>query len=410
VLLVVVPLRKLVLVLVSKVGCPRLTRPEGELIGEVGGRSFGADTPIVGVPARKDAPLLGAAMVGVIAVVVGVVDAKAPIAKLPERALRFWVVGVCLVALEAVGVRGGLTVLTFAQYRALVALCVIIVVFILGPFAGNETGDGASRGSGRAALVEVGNKVGADGGMGEMTLGVQKLTLKLLLIVLDGDLLPLAALCLVNVRAVPMDISNDARVFEVSKGLVNKGAGGVGRMKNVVVHIFGTGAIEVGGREGSCVERKGVDDTTFLASAHESGLIPNWLIGDVLGGLGLTELVDEDEWIMSEVSRVKLLPALTRVISIKGKSEGVVTRAGDGDRASGKAAMDDRGRRAGKWLFFVHVTKKDVSEGGDVEEVEDIVVLLDVDVKGLILEFLVGEYCDGGEEAVGPSIKSLGQK
>jgi 5S rRNA maturation endonuclease (ribonuclease M5) len=61
-------------------------------------------------------------------------------------------------------------------------------------------------------------------------------------------------------------------------------------------------------------------------------------------------------------------------------------------------------------LVFVHITKKDISEGGNVEEVEDVVVLLDVDVKGFILEPLIGEYCDGGEEAVRPGVKGFSQK
>jgi hypothetical protein len=54
--------------------------------------------------------------------------------------------------------------------------------------------------------------------------------------------------------------------------------------------------------------------------------------------------------------------------------------------------------------------KKDISKGGDVEEVDDIVVLLDIDIEGFILESLVGKYCDGRKETVGPGIKGFGQK
>jgi hypothetical protein len=268
VLLVVVPLRKLVLVLVSEVSHSCLTRPKWELVGEVGGGGLGANTPVVGVPTGKDAPLLGAAVVRVVAIVMGVVDAKAPVAELPERTLLLWMVGVHLVALEAIGEGGGLTALALAQHKALVALRVIIVVFILGPFAGDETGEGASRGSGGATLVEMGDEAGVDGSMGETTLSVQKLTLKLLLIVLDGDLLPLAALSLVDIRAVPVDVSDDARVFEISKGLVDEGAGSVGGVKDVVVRVFGTRAIKIGRGEGACMERKGVNDTAFVTSPH----------------------------------------------------------------------------------------------------------------------------------------------
>jgi hypothetical protein len=158
------------------------------------------------------------------------------------------------------------------------------------------------------------------------------------------------------------------------------------------------------------MERKGIDGTAFLTSTHESGLVPYRLVRDVLRGLGLTKLVDENKGVMPEVSGVKLLPPFARMVSVSEEGEGVVACTGDGDGTGGKAAMDDRGRRAGEGLFFVHVTKKDVSEGGDVKEVEDVVVLLDIDVEGFVLESLVGEYCDGGEETVGPSVKGLGQK
>jgi hypothetical protein len=43
------------------------------------------------------------------------------------------------------------------------------------------------------------DEMSADSGMGKTTLSIQKLTLKLLFIVFDGDLLPLAALSLIDI-------------------------------------------------------------------------------------------------------------------------------------------------------------------------------------------------------------------
>jgi hypothetical protein len=172
VFLIVVPLRKLVLVLISKVSCSHLTRPKCELVGEVSGGGLGVDMHVVGVPARKDAPLLGAAVVGVVAVVMGVVSAEAPVAELPERALLLWVVGVHLVALEAVREGGGLTMLALAQHKALIALRVVVIIFILQSFTSDETGNGASGRGGRAALVKMGDEAGTNSGMGEATLSV----------------------------------------------------------------------------------------------------------------------------------------------------------------------------------------------------------------------------------------------
>jgi hypothetical protein len=111
-------------------------------------------------------------MVGVVAVVVGVVGAKAPVAKLPKQTFRFWMVRVHLIALEAVRVGGGPTTLVLAQCEALVTPRVAVLVFILWPFTCNETGEGTSGRGGRAALIKMRDKVGADGGMGEAALSV----------------------------------------------------------------------------------------------------------------------------------------------------------------------------------------------------------------------------------------------
>jgi 5S rRNA maturation endonuclease (ribonuclease M5) len=72
--------------------------------------------------------------------------------------------------------------------------------------------------------------------------------------------------------------------------------------------------------------------------------------------------------------------------------------------------MDNGSRGMGKWLFFVHVMKKDISEGGNVEEVKDVMIFFDIDVKGLILKPLVSEYCDGRKETICPGVKGFGQK
>jgi hypothetical protein len=80
------------------------------------------------------------------------------------------VVGVLLVALEAVREGGGLTVLVLTQYKALAALFIVIVV--LWSFAYNETGEGMSRRGGWMTLVKMGDKVDVDSGIGKMMVGI----------------------------------------------------------------------------------------------------------------------------------------------------------------------------------------------------------------------------------------------
>jgi hypothetical protein len=156
------------------------------------------------------------------------------------------------------------------------------------------------------------------------------------------------------------------------------------------------------------MEWEEVNDATFVASTYETGLISDRLVGNVLGSLCLTKLVHEDEWIVSRVSHIKLLPAFARVVSTSDKW--VVTQASNRDGAGCKAAVDNGSGRTGKWLFFVHIAKEDISEGGNIEEVKNIMVLLDVGIERLILKSLIGGYHDGGKETIHLGIKGFGQK
>jgi hypothetical protein len=278
--------------------------------------------PIVGVLGGKDAPFLGAVVVGVLAVVVGVVNAEAPVAEFPKWTLLLWMVGVCLVALEAVGEGGGLTALMLAQCNALAALLIIIIV--LWSFSSDETREGRCRRGCGAAFVQMGNEAGVDGSMSKVAVGIDELAIDLVFVIIDGGFLMLAAVQLVNVGVEPVDISNNSRVFEVSESLVDECASGMGGMEQVVVHVFQTWVIEVGGRKWLHMEWKGINNTTFSTSAHKVHLISNGLVGDVLGGLCLTKLIYENEWVVPKVSCIKLLPAFTRVVKVSGEGKGVV--------------------------------------------------------------------------------------
>jgi hypothetical protein len=88
---------------------------------------------------------------GVIIVMVSVVNAEAPVTEFPEWALSLWVVGVLLIALEAVREGGGLTMLMLAQYKVLAALS--IVAFVFWSFSCNETRESVSRGGSWTLLI-----------------------------------------------------------------------------------------------------------------------------------------------------------------------------------------------------------------------------------------------------------------
>jgi hypothetical protein len=121
-----------------------------------------------------------------------------------------------------------------------------------------------------------------------------------------------------------VDISHHTRVPKRGHSIVNKFSSSVGRVKEVVVCVFGTRAADIGQGVGVYMERKGMNSSSFLPSIHEASLISYWLISNVLGGLGLAKLVDKNKQIMPRVSSIELLPSFTRVISVGDDREGVV--------------------------------------------------------------------------------------
>ena len=60
-------------------------------------------------------------------------------------------------------------------------------------------------------------------------------------------------------------------------------------------------------------------------------------------------------------------------------------------------------------MRFFHVIFKDVSDVRYEEEVEDVVVVFDVKVDGLVVKTLVSEGHNRWEQVLSPSLKSFAQ-
>ena len=91
-------------------------------------------------------------------------------------------------------------------------------------------------------------------------------------------------------------------------------------------------------------------------------------------------LIDKDEGVHTCIGGIVLLPSIPWVVPIKGDVDGVV--GGEGFEGSGTGVPEGEGDLLGnrRLLWLLHVVLDDVSEVGNEEEVEHVVVAADCDV------------------------------
>ena len=87
-------------------------------------------------------------------------------------------------------------------------------------------------------------------------------------------------------------------------------------VEDVVVRVFRTRAVKVGGRERMGMEWHRVNWGTFLSCTLNSCLVFNDLERHVSGCFRLPLLIDKDEGVLTGVGRVELLPSLTRMLGV----------------------------------------------------------------------------------------------
>ena len=124
---------------------------------------------IMGVPGGDDAAGGGTSEVGLGTIVMGVLGVKAPAAGLPEGAFRLTMVWLILVALETVG-EVGFTSVSLPQ-DDVASKGVLSGFYVRRALGSKDTGNSSWWWCGRAAVAEVRDEAGADGGVGKATVG-----------------------------------------------------------------------------------------------------------------------------------------------------------------------------------------------------------------------------------------------
>jgi len=240
--------------------------------------------------------------------------------------------------------------------------------------------------------VEMGNESGANGSIGEVALHHAKLALSTFFPSVKLNSLTFYRLKFALVCLIPINISDNTRVFEVYDGIVDEESGGGGRMEDIEVVILDPRAIEIGGRVCVCVKGNGVFGVSPLANSYNMSVDSDLSEGDVSCYFVLPILIKEDKGVLLRITAVVLAPSSSWVVRVV-KLFSELGNIGDGARSGGKG--DSRVIRSKsdqfvtlnifvRHIFFNSVKdlreEKEMFDGGIVTEGggEDLVVKLSV--------------------------------
>ena len=201
--------------------------------------------------------------------------------------------------------------------------------------------------------VEVRNKLGADGGVSKVAFHHTKFALGITFLPIKFNLLALYHLEFALMCLIPIDISDNTRVFEIDDGIVNKELGGRGRVENVEVIIFDPRAIEIWCGMCLCVKGDGVLRVTMLASPYKVSVNTNLSEGDVACHLVLTILVGKNKWVLPRITAVIFTPPVSwviRVIELFGELRDVGNGTRCGREGDGGVVLSKP-----NWFIALHV-------------------------------------------------------
>jgi len=134
---------------------------------------------------------------------------------------------------------------------------------------------------------------------------------------------------------IPIDVSDNTRIFEVYNGIVDEELGGRGGIEVVEVVVFDPRAIKVGSRMCMCMEGNGIFRVPSLAGPYNVSVNANLPVSDISCHFILAVLVEEDEWVLPCITVVILAPPSSWVVWII-KLLSKLGNIGNGTRCGGK--------------------------------------------------------------------------
>ena len=184
------------------------------------------------------------------------------------------------------------------------------------PLSGEDARDVNSISGRRVNVIEMGGKSGANSSVSKVALHHTKFALSIVLPSIKLNLLALYRLELALMCSISINVSNNARVFEVYNGVVDEELGGGRGVKNIEIVIFDPRVVEIGRGMCMCMERDGVLGVSPFADSYNMSINPNLSEGDVSCNFILSILIEEDQGVLPHITAVVLAPSDSWVIGV----------------------------------------------------------------------------------------------
>jgi len=159
---------------------------------------------------------------------------------------------------------------------------------------------------GGANTIEMGSESSADSGESKMVFHQAELALSVAFSFVKLNSLVLYHLEFIMMRPISVNISDNARVFEIYNGVIDEELGSGGRVENVEVVIFDPRTIEVGGRVCMCMKRNGVFRVSLFADPYNVSINSNLSKGDVSCNFVLPVLIEKNQGVLPRITAVVL--------------------------------------------------------------------------------------------------------
>jgi len=256
--------------------------------------------------------------------------------------------------------------------------------------------------------VEVGGKSGADGSISEMSLHHAEFALSTALSSVKLNSLVLYHLEFVLMCPIPINISNNTRVFEIYDGIVDEESGGGGGVENVEVIVFDPRIVEIG--RGMCLCVKGNRElrVALFANSYNVSIHTDLSKSDIACHLILTILIEEDKGILLHITVVIFTPPISwmiRIVKLVSKLGDVGDGTRHGGEENGRVVLSKPNWFIVLYVIVRHVVFDFVKNLGDEKEMFHSGVIVERSGEDLVVKLSVPQNVQGWEEILHPSRK-----
>ena len=259
---------------------------------------------------------------------------------------------------------------------------------------------------GGANAVKMRNEPSANSGIGKMSFHHTELALSIALSSVELNSLALYHLELILICPISINVSDNARVFEIYDGIVNEELGGGRRVENVEVIILDPRMIEIGRGVCLCMKGDGVFRVSLFIDSYNVSINPDLSEGDVLRYFILPILIEEDKRVLPRITAVVLAPPISwviRVVELLSELGNIGDGAQHGRKGNGRVISSESYWLIALNVVIQHIPFNFVEDLRDEKEVFNSSIVVKGSGEDLVVKLSVPQDINCWEEVLCPS-------